>query len=216
MGNDQNQKSNKEQQQEINTNSKRINLSLIIAILALCISAIHLIFSSPYFMDSYNKPIIEVFERNAYLSIDSAYVIFVYEIINTSHKSAEEVFVRLICFDKDKIQFMPNNEITIVKEDEEGIPLRNHTYRIDNLVPDERYILFIYSDIEKVAEFMRSDTLQVGKEYKKPAIIMVPQLSMVKSKKGFAKINRLEYLKMSSMINLSFEEMLVKLSNLNR
>lgn len=184
------------QQIEIEENKKKINLSLIISVAALIISAIQLIFTSPYFLDSYNKPSITATEKPQYLSKDGKTATFVFEIFNNGRNTAENVNLRFRCFAKDEIQFMPS-EVTEIKSDEEGIPIRNYTYEIKSLVPGESYILFIYSDAKRLAEYLNLDILEINKKYKKPELFMGPFLEMVKSEKGFADIKRLPSLEFS-------------------
>jgi hypothetical protein len=186
----------KKQQIEIEENKKKINLSFFISIAALIISVIQLVFTSPYFLDAYNKPSIIATEKTQYLSTDGKTANFVFEIFNSGRNTAENVNLRFRCFEKDKIQFMPS-EVTEIKSDKEGIPIRNHTYEIKSLVPGESYILFIYSDAKRLAEYLNLDSLEVSKKYEKPELFIGPFLEMVKSEKGFANIRRLQSLEFS-------------------
>ena len=62
---------NLKQQAEINLNKRKINISLIVSILALLVSAIQLVLTSPYFLDSYSEPTITATEKWNYIIKDN-------------------------------------------------------------------------------------------------------------------------------------------------
>lgn len=187
---------NKVQQTQIDSSKKKVNISLIISITAILISGIQLVLTSPFFLDAYNKPSVSVYENYHELSRDGNTVTFVYQILNNGKKPAKNINIRFYSFKKDVIQFIPNEAIKI-NSDLEDIPIANHSYQIKNLVPNESYYLFIYSDAHELKKNMGLDTLEAGEKYKKPGLFMTPYLEMVKTEQGFADIYRQPYLILS-------------------
>ena len=177
----------KKQQQQIDDNKKKVNLSLIIAILALIVSGIQLIISSPQYLDSYNTPklLVEEYYR---LDTISSTITTTYYITNSSHKTAENIQIRLRGWNDDYFQFLPNIA-TLVKDDKPDkgeIPIVNYTYLIENLVPKEYVILIMSTSIENYCKSLDVTNLKLNETYTKPFSVLAPEIESVKSDKQVA------------------------------
>jgi hypothetical protein len=175
---------------------RKVDIALIISIAALVLSGIQLVLSSPAYLKYYNTPLLSAHEEYQFIDRDHETITFVYRITNIGNQPAEDVTIRFRALENDIIQFMPS-EVVNIQSDMKGIPLRNHTYKIENLVPGESYHLFIYSNTEDIKEQFKVEKFEVDTSYQLPNLFLGPYLESVKTSQGLMEIERKNNMKLS-------------------
>lgn len=167
---------------------RKIDVSLLVAILALIVSGIQAWISSPTYIKSAYKP--ELVVREDYRFSNSGDKILIhYFIENQSQHTAENVSLRLRVWKDDYHQFIPDI-FELTKDDKSDIPVKVLTYKAENMVAGERVALLVTTDIENFKNEMKIDTLELNKKYDKPFMFIAPEVEMVKCSQGFAEIIR--------------------------
>lgn len=176
---------------------RKIDLSLVVAILALIVSGIQVWISSPQYVKSSNKPELEVREDFRFSNSGDKILIH-YFIENISEHTAENVTLRLRIWKDDFYQFVPDI-FEVTKDDRNDIPVKVLNFKAENLVAGERVALLVTTDIKNFQHELKVDTLELNKKYEKPFMFIAPEIEMVKCNQGFAKIIREKFIVLNKL-----------------
>ncbi|TCN55606.1 hypothetical protein D0809_16260 [Flavobacterium circumlabens] len=176
------------QDAEIQKSKRKIDIALLISILALVTSVAQLIITSPYFLDIYNQPDIEV-EEGENMMTGTPHVSTNYQIFNNSNKTATNLILAIDVYDISSLHFIPENSFKLVDSlDGDYFFKKRYFFSKDKLVPNERISLSISNHIDTIAKKVKADTLKPFWEYN--CQDLVPHIAELKSDLGFSKIKR--------------------------
>jgi len=153
------------------SNNEKVTIG--ISSLALLLTLIQLVFSTPYFSDRiYHADVIGRIEKSGY---KEGKLNSIYTIKNEGNKSSETLAISFTCFKDDKITTAPNLNI-IVEEKENGPALKDIIIKTESFLPGDYIFVMISTDSLKHSKDSMSN--------------IVPFLGQIKSKDGFGKIIR--------------------------
>jgi hypothetical protein len=178
----------------------KIDISLIISGLALLITALQFIVTTPFFTDFYYQTSFEVEENLPLLHDNDLTSIFLVK--NTSQNTVNNIELGIQILANDKVQITPNRNIQINFK-ENGPKLKDCFFTIDKLVPGENIFVVISSNYDSIKKYNTdfldnskplTNDLTKDKPFKtgnKSKYLSFPNIFVAKFDKGFGKITRL-------------------------
>jgi hypothetical protein len=175
---------------EISKTKRKIDIAIVISILALLTSIAQLIITSPFFIDIYNKPDILVKEGEN-MTTGTPIVSSSYQIINNSNKTATNLVLGIDVYDLNSIHIYPENSFKLADSIDGTYFFKKRYYFFkSNLIPNETVSVFMHNHIDTIRTKIGADTLRTFWEYN--CQHLVPHIEELKSDLGYAKINRHE------------------------
>tara|TARA_A100000171_G_scaffold51166_1_gene64644 strand:- start:52 stop:642 length:591 start_codon:yes stop_codon:yes gene_type:complete len=177
------------------SDSKKLNWSFVISIVAVLISLGQLFFTYPLVLKYFEKVELSATELGVYKPTNNDYLQSVYEIKNIGENPAENVELQLRIFKEGNVIFEPN-VFYLDKEDktDEAVIL-NNIYKCDYLVKGESVKIYIYSDLPMFEFVYRLRDLKVGSHFKKHKYDYGPSLVNLKHSKGIVPIKKSDSIK---------------------
>lgn len=180
--------------------NRKIDVSLWVSGVALLISLLQFIFSTPFYLDYYNKSSFEVTEGEP--SVRGEIFTTSYFIKNTSKNTVNNIELVFQLLRSDTLQIIAGLATKIVCK-ENGPVLKNCFISIDKLVPNENLGIIIDSELDSIiryntsffsnAEMIRNeleDSLPVKMSDWKLEHLAFPSITLAKFDKGFGKITQ--------------------------
>ncbi len=180
--------------------NRKIDISLWVSGVALFIALLQFIFSTPFYLDYYNKASFEVTEETP--SVRGKIFTTSYFIKNTSKNTVNNIELVFQLLGSDSLQLIPSLDAKIVFK-ENGPHLKNCFITIDKLVPNENLGIIIDSELDSVIRYNTSffsdakvikdeleDSLPIKISNFELEYLAFPSISRAKFEKGFAKITQ--------------------------
>ncbi len=159
------------------TKTNNINWALLIAILALLVSALQFFVSTPYFEEYYYKSSF-VIQKSAPITNGKECVIN-YRIFNPTKHAAHNVEVCIQILRDDTLQIYTYD---IKPYSRSSGFFKDCYFKIDHLLPNEQILMSVYSDIDSMNCYNRKIKLSPN------FYLQFPNISLAKFDKGFGLI----------------------------
>ena len=133
--------------------NRKENITLAIALIALLISLLQFIFTSPFFIDFYNRTGFSVVEKLPFLREKN--ITLNYQISNSSDKTVKDIEIVIQVLKSDYIQILPFQN-SVISEKENGPHFKYVTIKINTLVKNESLFLLIDTNSDSL-KYYNSD-----------------------------------------------------------
>ncbi len=182
---------------EKNQNNK-INVSLILSILALIVAIVQLVVTTPYFTERYYKSSLDIVEIEPTIS-NQDYTTN-YLVTNQSKNTVNNIEINIQMLVGDQIQLAPNGNIDFTYK-ENGPFFKDCYFKIEKLVPKENILVMIHSNRDSLVYYNRAfktkgkslinDSSITDENEGKEDYLTFPNISLAKFDKGVARIVRM-------------------------
>jgi hypothetical protein len=180
--------------------NRKIDTSLLLSILALLVSILQFVVTTPFFTDFYYKASFEIEETYPYLNENRVTSNFL--IKNTSKNMVNNIEVGLQILATDIVQITPNRNIQLTFK-ENGPNLKDCFFTIDKLVPNETVFVLVNSRFDSLMRYNKDflaggtpvqnelDTNSNKRDKIQSEHLLFPNVLLAKFDKGFGKVIRL-------------------------
>jgi hypothetical protein len=179
-------------------NKLGIKSTLVMSVLALLVSFGQLYFTLPFVLKSYEKVEIQALELGLAKSPNEDFIESSFIIHNSGQNTAQNVELHMRILENDRILFVPDVFDLIKGKDGEGLA-HNLIYRCDQIVPDEKINIYVFSDYKQYLDFYELDTLVYNSPIKLPKYMYGPNIIDLKHSLGKAGISRQDSLRLRKL-----------------
>ena len=169
-------------------NKRKINIALLLSFVAIFISIIQLLISSPQFSDYYFKEQLHVTNRNGiFLNSDKGTAMF--HLGNYGRRTAHNVFLFIYHYDKNEIFIEPINSFTLIDSvDRYSLYGKTYIYSKNQLIPNETISVSLFVHVDSIKPRFEEGIFH-GKEQSPYTMTDMPAVVELKSENSYAEFH---------------------------
>lgn len=176
--------------------NSKVNISLVLSVLAIVISSGQLIISSPFFMKYYNSTELIAVENSIAKHPLSNRIESVFLIKNIGENSAKEIELSLRTLHNDYVRFVPPDVFELAKSEKIDPVLPDLKYKCKSLVPNEEVRIIVSSSFEEYLLSNQLDTLLINRKVRRPNYQTGPFINYLKFSDGQAQLDIMDTLEL--------------------